>query len=64
MGYKSKFIICLIFLLIFRKIYSSPNIDKEMILQIREQINNFLHYYDDYQALTDMTLLSIFIPKI
>ena len=63
MGYKSKFIICLIFLLIFRKIYSSPNIDKEIILQIREQINNFLHYYDDYQALTDMTFTKYFYSQ-
>ena len=43
MRYKSKFIIikviCLIFLLIFRKVYSNPTVDKEIIIQIRQQIN-------------------------
>ena len=49
MNSKSKFIICLIFLLIFRKIYSKPYIDKEAILQIQKFLeeNSYFEAFDD-----------------
>ena len=63
MGYKSRFIICLTFFLIFRKIYLKPYIDKEIMIQISQQINNFLGYNREFEALNDLTFTKYFYSQ-
>ena len=56
---KSKFIICLIFLLIFRKIYLNPNIDKNFI----NLINDFLQNNRNVEALNDLAFTKYFYSQ-
>ena len=67
MRYKSKFIIikviCLIFLLIFRKVYSNPTVDKEIIIQIRQRIKNFLELNTEVESLNDLNFTKYFYSQ-
>ena len=59
MKYTSKFIICLIFLLIFRKIYSYPNIDKNFL----NLIYDFLEHNRNVEALNDLAFTKYFYSQ-
>ena len=59
MNYKSKFIIYLIFALIFRKIYSGPYIDKEAIIQIQK----FLEENRAVEAINDLAFTKYFYSE-